>query len=623
MPDTGNAGMTIGDCAVQFIADMTQLDAGVDSLGPRIQAGMSGAEAATGRFGDSLDDVGEKASEAGLEVEEAGQLSAHSMSEARGEVALLGEEFGIRLPRHVRSFVAELPGVGEALSAAFSATAALFLIEALVKGTEKLTEFIGSALIFTDAMRAADAATAMLDKTITDSENDLDKASKAFDRVHMSASQLANIKIDESLKEKLKGIDDDLAKANALLEVQPGMWATVLNSVVGFYQGFSVLQDKLAGEFKGTWSEALKLAKGYYDGTIAADEKAAIIRNNIAQAAIARSKEEAAADKEHATQNIIDADAAQAAWLKAANDRIKMAQLYQDNAYSNSQIDAKEAADAIAQQTLLNKLLEEGRKIKDESVNSGADKASIEHVKDLVKALKDAGKELDQLESKMEPFAADFNSAFISAATGAESWAKAMSGAVGSALKSLGQWCQTKMLENVALAAENWENPGPYLLAAAGFEAAALACGVAGAEMSSGGSSGGGGGSYSGTGTTGNVTSGSGAAPGPQTTTTRLYAGGLVSGPTMAIIGDTASGGPANEAVLPLDNPEVMQKLASHFAAAMQGGGGGNNTIHHTSFGQLRHSDLKRLTKQINQAVNKGTATLNSTKTGRVVKRSA
>jgi hypothetical protein len=55
----------------------------------------------------------------------------------------------------------------------------------------------------------------------------------------------------------------------------------------------------------------------------------------------------------------------------------------------------------------------------------------------------------------------------------------------------------------------------------------------------------------------------------------------------------------------------------------MMGGGGGNNTINHTSFGQLRHSDLKRLTKQINQAMNEGTATLNSTKTGRVVKRSA
>lgn len=83
--------------------------------------------------------------------------------------------------------------------------------------------------------------------------------------------------------------------------------------------------------------------------------------------------------------------------------------------------------------------------------------------------------------------------------------------------------------------------------------------------------------------------------------------------------------GAANEAVVPLDNPEVMEKLTSAFAAKIAGGGpsGGSHTFNGSFFGQIRHSDLKRLTKQINQAVNKGTATLNSTKTGRVVKRSA
>lgn len=38
----------------------------------------------------------------------------------------------------MRSFVAELPGVGAALSAAFAATAVLFIIEALAQGVEKL-----------------------------------------------------------------------------------------------------------------------------------------------------------------------------------------------------------------------------------------------------------------------------------------------------------------------------------------------------------------------------------------------------------------------------------------------------------------------------------------------------
>src|SRR5207237_2097195 len=49
--------------------------------------------------------------------------------------------FNINLPRHVRSFLAELPGIGPALSAAFAATAVLFLVEALVKGIEKVHEW--------------------------------------------------------------------------------------------------------------------------------------------------------------------------------------------------------------------------------------------------------------------------------------------------------------------------------------------------------------------------------------------------------------------------------------------------------------------------------------------------
>ena len=56
---------------------------------------------------------------------------------------MLGEEFGIRLPRHVSNFVAELPGVGEAMSAAFSATAVLFIAQALVQASDKLSNFIG------------------------------------------------------------------------------------------------------------------------------------------------------------------------------------------------------------------------------------------------------------------------------------------------------------------------------------------------------------------------------------------------------------------------------------------------------------------------------------------------
>jgi hypothetical protein len=63
------------------------------------------------------------------------------MNEAKASMALLGEEIGVRLPRHLRTFVAGLPGVATAMSAAFSAVAVLALIDIVWKAGEKIVEF--------------------------------------------------------------------------------------------------------------------------------------------------------------------------------------------------------------------------------------------------------------------------------------------------------------------------------------------------------------------------------------------------------------------------------------------------------------------------------------------------
>jgi len=82
-----------------------------------------------------------KLNEAGQQGQNAGRRMASGMYEARGEAALLGELTGVRLPRHVRSFLAELPGVGTALTAAFEATAVLFIIDAIIQLGEKIEAF--------------------------------------------------------------------------------------------------------------------------------------------------------------------------------------------------------------------------------------------------------------------------------------------------------------------------------------------------------------------------------------------------------------------------------------------------------------------------------------------------
>lgn len=63
------------------------------------------------------------------------------MGEARGGIMVLGEEIGIHLPRHVQAFIATLPGVGAAMSAAFPVLAVIAIAVAIGEAANKLMKF--------------------------------------------------------------------------------------------------------------------------------------------------------------------------------------------------------------------------------------------------------------------------------------------------------------------------------------------------------------------------------------------------------------------------------------------------------------------------------------------------
>lgn len=101
------------------------------------QSGLSdAARAARGSFNDI-----------GSDAEGMGRRMGHGMTEARHSVMLLGEEFGVHIPRALAGFIASLGPVGAALEAAFPFIAviagATLLLEHLQKmheAGEKLTE---------------------------------------------------------------------------------------------------------------------------------------------------------------------------------------------------------------------------------------------------------------------------------------------------------------------------------------------------------------------------------------------------------------------------------------------------------------------------------------------------
>jgi hypothetical protein len=172
----------VGDAIFRFLGDSQNLDTKFAEVAPNAKAAFEPAAQA---------------------AEDASERIQFSMKEARGEVRLIGEEIGVRLPRHVGNFLAELPGVGPALSAAFSATAVVFLAQALVEVTKKVADFASEHFIFTQAMKDSNFSIAETNKLLLEQSANYNKAKDALDKFGASGSDGVRLQL-EALKEQLK-----------------------------------------------------------------------------------------------------------------------------------------------------------------------------------------------------------------------------------------------------------------------------------------------------------------------------------------------------------------------------------------------------------------------------------
>jgi hypothetical protein len=80
------------------------------------------------------------------------EMRANSQ-EAKASLALIGEEIGITIPRHIRGLIASIPGVGKALTAAFNSIALIAIIGVIVEIITKISEFRAKAAEIAEAMR--------------------------------------------------------------------------------------------------------------------------------------------------------------------------------------------------------------------------------------------------------------------------------------------------------------------------------------------------------------------------------------------------------------------------------------------------------------------------------------
>jgi hypothetical protein len=129
--------------------------------------------------------------------QDTGRAMDFSMMEAKGSMMLLGEETGVRIPRHLQTLIATIPGVGAAFSAMLplvGVAAAIGIVAKLIEKHEKLIESIRK--------------TAIENQNIALSEDNVTRS-----------MEVANLKLEDQIA-KLEGRPTNNKLKEALIENQ-------------------------------------------------------------------------------------------------------------------------------------------------------------------------------------------------------------------------------------------------------------------------------------------------------------------------------------------------------------------------------------------------------------------
>jgi hypothetical protein len=196
--------------------------------------------AGTATFTGPLNKAGQEAKNAARNIQDS--LNDVDLREARGTIGLLGEDIGIHLPRHVQTFIAELPGVGVALQAAFPVLAVVAIGVAIFEATEKLKKH---------EEEVEKAKTQMTDLTIATGRHaealEISRL-KIEDHIRALTGQPARNGIEIALKEAKKAADEladsiqkDINKEAELLKTQ------VQGGFSKYLSGPNASQDMIAG----------------------------------------------------------------------------------------------------------------------------------------------------------------------------------------------------------------------------------------------------------------------------------------------------------------------------------------------------------------------------------------
>lgn len=273
----------VGDAVLNFLGDSSQLELAFDQVAASAETKLGPAAAAAGAVGDELEKSGEKGQLAGAQVSSAWQRVAQAtvansaaqkalaqamdavkksgsedvvamlalaqaqqnaartaaelaaaqkavgpaaregIGEARGEIMLINKELGLGVDRHLAGWLAKLPGVGAALSAAFAATAVLVLITLLAEGVNKLLEWSEQGEKLREAWAKIDSDFRDTSFHIQDEINKQEEAFIRLTKGPIAAMDFAIAHIRSTADETLKSVTAELDAVASQLKDQ-GHW---------------------------------------------------------------------------------------------------------------------------------------------------------------------------------------------------------------------------------------------------------------------------------------------------------------------------------------------------------------------------------------------------------------
>ena len=211
----------------------------VGALIIKLQAETAQFREDMGKVKSDLDGLKGKAGEAGAAMD-------YSMLEARGSVVLLGDQFGVHMPREISRMIATIPGVGLALESLLPIMGVVFGAEMIYKWIEA-NEAKAAAKAAWDGMDdAANAALHKMDEEILSTGARVDD----LDGKHLEALQKRLKLIDDQSLDKLADEFTKIAaSADKVLDTLKAGWYQELqgkgDGVEEVKNHFDELQAKL------------------------------------------------------------------------------------------------------------------------------------------------------------------------------------------------------------------------------------------------------------------------------------------------------------------------------------------------------------------------------------------